>query len=184
MEHLGISLDSRELESSSEFVIFTHSVKTRYLVLTSFCLYLVIFFFFMAHLKEQVNDLAELPLALKAMEENQSFLLTYGLIGIGAFIAVVIMCYLFWAVVDVWGIQVQLSTSRIQVRNTITGMRFKKIMGVGDIPFSELEEVEGGFFSTRLIGTQGVVRFSPVERIEVLIARIMDAAPKATINVR
>ena len=184
MEHPGLSIDTDEFESPCEFVIFTHSIKTRYLVLSSFCLYLVIFFLFTSHLKDQMEKMEELPAVLRALGEDQTGLLIYVLMGIGILVAILILLYLFWAVVDVWGIQVHLSPRMVQVKNTVTGNYFKKTMGVGELLFEELEEVEGGFFSTRLVGTQGVIRFSPVERIEFLISKIMEYAPKASFNVR
>lgn len=184
MENLGISMEKDELESPGEFLIFTHSLKTRYWVLGSFAGYLILFFMLLDRLKNFLEKMDDLPAILKALEDNSSLFLTYGIMAMGVLIAFMILFYLLWAVVDVWGIQVHLSPAVIQVRNTITGRQLRKIMGVGEVRFDDLEEVIGGFFSTRLVGNHGQVQFSPVHHIEILIARIVEYAPKAKINVR
>ncbi|PIE90683.1 MAG: hypothetical protein CR997_04525 [Acidobacteria bacterium] len=185
MEPYDLSIgDTDELESIDEFLIFTHSVKTRFFVLASFGIYLLIFALFSMHLRKEWQHLEELPKALRLLEDGRQELISYFLLGAGFLVALFVLFYLFWAMIDVWGLQVQLSPKVIQVRNTISGTRLKRIMGVGEIAFEELISVEGGFYTTRLCSDSESVRFTPVDRIELLIARIMEFAPKANFNVK
>ena len=162
--------------------IYTHSVKSRYLVLTILGTYLILFTFFTDFALNKVLELQDLPTAfLNSGDFAWTRFSTYFIGGLGWLVALLILAYFLFSVVDIWGLQVWVNSKEIRVQNTISGHGFARFTGVGRMTMDEILEIRPKPMVTYLVSQTGQVRFSPVDQIEQLIATIMRHAHQAKI---
>jgi len=175
------SLDSY-FNQSDHFHIYTHSVRTRLLVLGLFTAYLFCFTYLVNRLRGYLIDLSEAQAAMGAMGSSQtSAWVTYTLVGLVLLLAMAFFFYFFWAVLDVWGLQVWCSKRELRVQNTITGNAFRRLTGVGTLLMEDIAEIKGAKLYTTVSSKGSKVRFSPVDRLDQLIQSILTQAKDAQI---
>ena len=167
------------LKRADRFIIYTHAAKTRMTILVVFVCYLLIFGFFLNFMSERFEALDELPkfLAL-AKDSGTNKTLFYASGSCGFLLAVGILLYFMWYVVDIWGLQVWASDRELRVQNTITDPLFRRLMGTGTLLMEEIVQLRGGRSATRVSDGKNRVRFSPVDQVDSLIETIIKNAPK------
>jgi len=164
------------------YTIYTHSVRSRYLVLTILGTYLILFTFFTDFALDKILELQDLPDAfLLSGDFAWTRFSTYLIGGIGWLVALVILVYFLFSVVDIWGLQVWVNTKEIRVQNTISGSAFARFTGVGSMAMEDILEIRPKPMVTYLCSQTGQVRFSPVDQIEHLISTILRHANYAKI---
>lgn len=162
------------LERHQGFKVFTHSAGTRVLVLLVFLAYLVLFGFFVRFIKVKIEGMDDLPEAFALMSNSAaSDWVFYALSGVGLFLAITLLLFFIWNVVDIWGIQVCLSPVELRIENTISGPYFRKWTGIGRIRMEDIVELRGSRSATYVVGKSKQLRFSPVEKVDQLIAEIL-----------
>ncbi|MDJ0836590.1 MAG: hypothetical protein QNK37_08735 [Acidobacteriota bacterium] len=188
MEPLDTALDGPAsldayFNQSDHFSVYTHSVKSRVMVLGVFVAYLFCFVLFLNWLRNFFGNLFENQRALGMMaqgSELNNFAL-YALAIAAVLVALAFFFYLFWGVVDVWGLQVCCSKRELRVQNTITGWSFARLTGVGSVLMEDVAEIKGTKLFTYVHAKSGIVRFSPVDHLDRLIETILTNAKDARI---
>lgn len=179
---LSLLVGDRLKKAEDAYAIYTHSAKSRYLVLAMLGTYLVLFTYFTNFASAKILDFNNLPEAFASSGDFQwARLSTYLIAGGGWLLAVIILGYFLLAVIDIWGLQVCVNPKEIRVQNTIVGQSLKRFTGVGSLAMEEIEEIRPKPMFTHLLGSGGQVRFSPVDRLESLISTIMTHAKHAKI---
>ena len=173
-ENLLLSEDSLDsfINKSSNFHIYTHSASTRVLILGLFASYFVIFLMFVRFLGTRLLEVQSLPVALANLDQFDRWLF-YIVALAGLAFVLSILAYFFWAVVDIWGLQVWFSPYELRVQNTITGTLFARWTGVGSILLEDVHQVKGSLLATHIIGEKVRVKFSPVAQVDTLISSIL-----------
>lgn len=177
MEPLDLAID-KPFEDSREFLIFTHALKSRVMMLTLFSSYFIVFVFFCEYLVSKVRQWDALPAVLLSAQEIPQWVLLL-LVASAWIIALVVLVYLGWALVDFWGLQVWINPAKLVIKNTITGGFLTGMMGVGMVDLKDVTEIRGRWFWTRVVEGDTRLRFSPVDRLDLLIAKLMEYAENA-----
>ena len=151
------------------------------MILSIFVFYLFFFGFFVNFLRGKIAEFEDMPVEF-AMQGNQELTrwLFFGISGIGFLVALAFLIFFLWWVVDIWGLQVWINRVEIRVQNTITGPYFKRWTGIGKMKMEDIVEVRGGKSATHVSSTGERIRFSPVDRVDVLISEILKNS-KATV---
>ncbi len=169
-------------KQNDHFQIYTHSVRTRLIVLALFTAYLLCFTYLTNRMRDYLLDLYEGQAAMTAMGSGtETHWLIYLLGGLTILVALLFFFYFFWAVVDVWGLQVHTSKRELRVQNTIMGQAFRRWTGVGSMLMEDVHEIKGAKLYTTVRSKRARVRFSPVDRLDQLIAEILANAKDARI---
>lgn len=181
LQPMDLTVENRESDQDDSFLIFTHNQRTRIFVLILFSAFLVFFVFLSKAFRVKVVEIKSLPGIFQADGGGvtQAFLLG-GIIWILAFL---LLLYLIAAVIDVWGLQVHLGQSRILVTNTLSGNFMASLFGVGILNMDDIREVKGRAFHTEIKGVTGRIRFTPVDRLDLLIEKLYEYAPEAKFDV-
>ena len=109
-------------DRSEGFKIYTHSARTRLIILAIFVFYLFMFGFFVKFLAGKIAKLDEAPSQLEMLTNHEmTRWLSYGISGAGLLIATTFLIFFLWWVVDIWGLQVWVNPVEIRVQNTLTG---------------------------------------------------------------
>lgn len=177
-ERTGLNFQNKK----DRFTIFTHTSKTRTIVLCLFVSYLVFFLLFIDFLKYALNDMYTMPAALAALgnpELSRFVFLAFSILGLA--LALLILLYFMWALADIWGLQIWVSENEIKVQNTIIGKLFRRFTGVGVMSMEEILEIRGTRLATFVVGSKERLRFSPVDRVDTLIAHLLSNAKNARI---
>ena len=171
------------LEKSQGFKIYTHSARTRAMILCVFLVYVVLFVFFLKFINQKIEGLDDLPEALALLSDpsmTETFFYLIG--GLGLLVGMTILLYFIWNVVDIWGLQVWVSPLELRIQNTIAGPYFNKWTGSGSILMEDIVQLEGSRSATYVIGKDRRLRFSPVEKVDQLIAEILAHSKDVTIK--
>lgn len=166
----------RFLERNEGFKIYTHSTKTRISILGILLSYITIFVFFARFIRSRLEGLDKTPTAFLSADPEVMRWLFLGLSIVGLLIAVGVMAYFVWAVLDIWGLQVCVNSLEIRVQNTITGANFKNWTGVGSLLMEDITALKGARSATYVIGSKTKLRFSPVDQVDKLVLEIMQNA--------
>ena len=170
------------LQKNDRFSIYTHSVKTRALVLGLFISYLVFFTLFLDFVRTKIDKVEDLPDFLAAAADLQDSRWVYYTVAvIGVLLVLAIFFYFLWALLDIWGLQVWCSRVELRVQNTILGNLLAKWTGVGTLKMDDITALRGSRLVTRVYAGKKQVKFSPVEQVEPLIAKILSQAPGARV---
>jgi len=180
-EPMSLALKAQVKQPSNEFLIFTHSSRSRFLSLCIFSIYLVIFLMFSRFLIMRIEHFDSLPGLL--LESPRAKWMFYATAITGWLMTLGIFFYLIWMVIDFWGLQVWISPTRVVVRNTLVGSFLSRITGVGELDMERLQRVKGTAAATFLIGDAKRLRVSPVDRLEVLIAKLIEYAESASFEI-
>ena len=171
------------VEKSQGFKIFTHSARTRAMILAVFVAYLILFVFFLRFVKRKIEGFDDLPRAFALMNEGGLGEWAFYLIGgIGLLVGMIILLYFIWNVVDIWGLQVWVNPLELRIENTISGPYLKKWSGVGRIKMEDIQELRGSRSATYVVGATQQLRFSPVDKVDQLIAEILTYTKDVTIK--
>ena len=181
------AIESPTLESflnqPDHFSIFTHSIKTRLIILGVFMAYLIFFTLFIGWLHNEFVALMELPVRFQMLGGARlQRILFYIIAAMVVLTAIAVLFYFFWAVIDIWGLQIWCSRRSLRVQNTFTGPMMARWTGVGTILMEDIVEIKGGKLFTLVSSKTKQVRFSPVDHLDALIASILANAPDAKIN--
>jgi hypothetical protein len=171
------------LDQHDSFNIYTHSARTRITILMLFLSYLVFFTLFLRSILKRLQDLESLPAVFANLEGAQlNHWLFYTIAVVSLLVAVFFLFYFLWAVVDIWGLQIWCSNRELRVQNTITGLIFARWMGVGTIAMEHIDAIRGAKFMTYVYDKAGNrVRFTPVYKVDTLIATILSQAKDAKV---
>jgi len=165
------------------FQIYTHSIRTRLTVLALFTAYLLCFSYLTNRTRTYLDDLLEGQAAMSAVGSGTDpNWLIFIVAALTMVVALVFFFYFFWAMVDVWGLQVWCSKRELRVQNTITGNSLRRWTGVGSLLTEDIVEIRGAKLYTTVIGKNGKVRFSPVDRLDQLISTILTNTKDAVIT--
>lgn len=166
-------MQDRQANTQPSPHVFTHSARSRKMVLLVFGTYLAVFALFSQMLRNKLREFDQLPQYFASFNDPEiARLLIYGLAGISWIAALAILLYFLWAVIDIWGLQVWVSKDELRVANTITGARFANLFGVGIVAMDDIHTLKPGRVMTQVIGLHSKVKFSPVDQLETLIATI------------
>lgn len=179
LELVGDQID----EPVGEYLIFTHATKSRLAVVTLFATYSLVFGLFTNFVNLKLRELQELPEVFASAQGGLSQWLIYGSMGLGWLLALLLLLYLAYATIDIWGLQVWLSPYRIVVKNTVLGELGQSFSGVGSVDLGDVVAIRGQRFSTQIETEHRRVSFSPVDRLELLISRVIEYAPNATLEI-
>ena len=181
-ESLAFAPSDTFAPTSDEFSIYTHAPKSRLFVLVLLLSYTVIFALFTGFVREKLKEPDSLPQVFLIMGDPQITSLIYYLVcGSAWLLALAVLVYFLYSVIDIWGLEVWVSPRQIRVINTITGQHFKRLTGVGTLDMEEIEELRPAPMATRIFGPSSQLRFSPVDRVEQLIQTIVVHAKNAKI---
>lgn len=166
----------------TNFTIYTHARKSKIFIIVLLIAYLLIYYFFTFYLLNKLGDLSSVPSAFSRASDYGSTQFGYFLSAIlGWLTGLGILGYFVWNAIDVWGLEVWVSDSRIRVVNQVLGARFTHWSGVGAMDMEEIKEIEPGRTVTRLRDGRSEIRFSPVEHLDRLAATISNYAVNANI---
>lgn len=171
------------LNQPDQYSIYTHSPKTRTTVLLIFTAYLVFFSLFVRRAQSYILEIHDAQAAMRIMGEfeAQNWLI-YIVTAAAVLAAFLFFIYLFWALIDVWGLQVWVSKTDLRVQNTIAGNALRRWTGVGSLTMEEIKRLRGGKIYTYVLGDHKGVRFSPVDQVDLLLETIMRNAKDVTIE--
>jgi len=176
------SLDSYLASQDDHIGIFTHAAATRIIAIAIFAFYVYFFYLFIDVIRDRFQYFQE-PDALLALNDPATARLLFYIVGaVGLLLALVILIYLAWTVVDIWGLQVWLSASEIRVQNTITGPYLRRWTGVGVAQMDDIKLLKGGKLATYVATDRERLRFSPVDKVDVLVAAIVKNAKNLRIE--
>ncbi len=163
--------------------IFTHAAQTRLISIGLFIFYLTVFYLFIDFLREERREIQNTPEVFAMLGSPESArALFFAVAGLGLVIALAILVYLAWTVVDVWGLQVWLGATELRVQNTITGSFLANLTGVGRVSLEDIRTLKGGKLATYVLTERQSLRFSPVDKVDVLIAGIVKNAKNLRID--
>jgi len=166
------------LQRQDQFVIYTHSARTRMLSLSMFLSYTVFFFMFVNFLVDKIAQHRQVPVRFLMADQGDPFSwLYYAVALLALLITLGIFLYFIWAVFDIWGLQIWVSPLQLRVQNTILGPVMARWSGIGSFDMAEIESLQGGKYFTYVAGGGRRVRFSPVYRLDTLITTILANAP-------
>lgn len=178
----SLVVSDSKYDHQDAFSIYTHSVKSRYLVLAMLGTYLIIFTYFTDYARDKILELNELPDAFVISGDFAwTRWSTYIISGLGWLVALAFLVYFLFAVIDIWGLQVWVNRSEIRVQNTLAGKHFARFTGVGRLKMEDIEEIQPKAMATHLRGATAKVRFSPVDQLENLVSTILQHARHAKI---
>lgn len=188
--HLTQADDSLAIDALDSFIeanrslnVYTHASATRIAILGIFCLYLVLMVFFIDFLRDKVQSLEQIPEAFAALSDPVLTQVVFYLItGIGLILALAILLYFLWSVVDIWGLQVIVREEDLIIQNTIVGSFLGKWTGVGSILLDNITELRGSKSATHVVGGDIELHFSPVDQVDRLIDEILAKAKNARIK--
>ena len=172
----------RFLERNEGFKIYTHSSKTRISILGILVSYLALFVLFARFISKKLEVLDNTPQAFINGNPELMRWVYLLLAGFGLLVALIMLAYFLWAMIDVWGLQVCVNSIEIRVQNTIVGFHFRNWTGVGSLLMEEIDALEGTRSATFIIGSKTRLRFSPVEHVDKLIMEIMEHAKNIEIK--
>lgn len=162
--------------------IYTHATKTRMIVLYLLLLYTTLMVLFLQTLKLRFESMQKVPDFFRHADSGLSEALFLIIAGVALVMALALFVFLLWAAFDIWGLEVEVSAEGLAVRNTILGRFLKSRTGVGFLKLEEISELKGGKYATQVVGTNRVLRFSPVQKVDKLIAYIIANAPNVRIQ--
>jgi len=170
------------VENNDAYAIYTHSVRSRYLVLAMLGTYLILFTFFTDFARDKILELNQLPDAFVVSGDFAwTRWSTYLISGLGWFAALAFLIYFLFAVIDIWGLQVWVNSQEIRVQNTIVGQRLARWTGVGRMAMDEIAEIHPKAMVTYLYSGTKRIQFSPVDQLESLISTLLQHARHAKI---
>lgn len=130
-----------------------------------------------------MSELRNTPEFIAAAQSVWMTWAVYATMVLGWLFALIVLAYLAYATIDFWGLQVCLSRHQLMVRNTLSGDFFARRMGVGSLNMADVTELKGGRLTTTVTAGEQRVFFSPVDRLDLLIAGIMEYAPQARLEI-
>ena len=107
-------------------------------------------------------------------QSEHFYLLMKLLAGLSLVAGFIIVCVVFYTLIDVWGLKVIITEQSLVVINTLV----KHFPGTGEIPCEEIIEIKKGMFRFKIVGEKNSVSISGVERIELLFHLIHECRKK------
>ena len=178
IETLSMSTTTQHDDS---FLIFTHSSRSRVLILVMFFAYAICYGFLTRALRTNLEGMENLPAQFVPSEASQ--LVAYAIYASIWLLATGLLLFLVWALFDIWGLQVHLGSSKLMVTNTITGNWLSKWFGVGLLDMEAILKIRGSAWFTQVSSQFESIRFTPVDRLDLLIEKLMENAKNAQFDV-
>ncbi len=170
-------------EPVGEFLIFTHSVRSRLAVVTLFASYFIVFGLFTNFLSLKIQEMENTPDLFVAAQNGIARWAAYGALSVGWLFAIAVLIYLAYATFDFWGLQVWVSRRQLVVKNTILGDVYKRVTGVGSLDLESVTTISGGRYTTTVTTETERVFFSPVDRLDLLVATVIEYSPRAKLEI-
>lgn len=152
---------------SDDLAVFTHSIVHR---TAAFFIVGLAIFFYLKQFKFVTRFYRDFLSQAPAGIHSPAYILAVKTsLILGLIAGFLVVCLTIYTLVDVWGLKIIVTECSVIVLNTLC-----PFPGSGEIPCGEIVEMRKGAFRFHLVGENGVLSFSGVDRIDRLFYLISE----------